>query len=142
MPPSRPPLSVGFAADISAFVEKTKVKADLVLQKVALDMLAGVITRSPVDTGFFRANWRVGINHVDLSGPTDNPAGTPFTTSGAGEASILQARFGDVIFITNNTVYALALENGHSGQAPQGVMRITFEDVTARLDATIRKVTS
>ena len=35
---------------------------------------------------------------------------------------------GDVFYITNNLPYAMAIEMGHSQQAPQGMVRTTAEE--------------
>jgi hypothetical protein len=145
---------MSFAADISKFVEKTKLKADVVVRKLAMDGLAGVVRMSPVDTGRFRGSWRVGVNRVDLetepkgnqhkdkNGHTlEDPfkqkaANTNVATAKAlseGSKQIAQAKFGDVIAITNNLAYGPPLERGHSKQAPQGMLRVTFMRLQTQL---------
>lgn len=140
-----------FSLNIAKFVEKTKTKADLVLKSVGFEALSAVVVRSPVDTGFFRASWRVGINDVDLSTPGSPGrtkaerdavrsvlgAGGGVAAVGTGAAKIAEAKFGDTINITNNVEYAEALENGHSGQAPAGVLKVAFEEVRLRLEGRI-----
>jgi hypothetical protein len=39
------------------------------------------------------------------------------------------------IFITSNLPYMEALENGHSGQAPNGMVRITVAEIAAEIDS-------
>lgn len=160
-----------FAASISTFVEKTKVNADYVLRKIAMDCLEGVIMKSPVDTGRFRASWRVGINSVDLSveeapppktkpkqGRSTDAAGRMIVTKAGesneppkvsysleatlsdGASKIETAKFGDSITVSNNLPYAERLENGWSQQAPQGMLKLTFEEVKAGFEATVEAV--
>lgn len=149
-----------FAKDISKFCERTKVKPTLVLRKIAFDIFRGVIKMSPVDTGRFRASWRVSINRVDLS--TDNTQyhkklrnketkmftgktktvtkTTVVQATGSGSKVISNAKYGDQIYITNNVPYAVPLEHGHSKQAPGGMVRVTIARVVGGFKKTVEEV--
>ncbi len=152
-----------FAADITKFCDRTKVKGALVVKKLAFDGLRGVLLRSPVDTGRFRANWRIGFGGPDLSvdvkltGPkrpashgsaTYSFAGGGYKASGAEDTATLAAgnnkltatKWGDSIWITNNVVYALSLEYGHSKQAPAGVLGVTYEEIRASFARTVASI--
>lgn len=116
-----------FAAQIAEFVAKAKGNADLVVRKIALDMFARVIMKSPVDTGRFKGNWQCAIGSV--------PAGTVALDDKGGTATIakvtaaaLGVKAGDVIYLVNNLEYARALEYGHSKQAPAGMVRLTISE--------------
>lgn len=133
-----------FSADISAFIKKTGLRADIVLRKIGLDAYTGVLLRSPVDTGRFRASWRIGVNEADtsVSPPRKRRSakqGAPPTAGEGGRAGakIDEAKFGDTIIISNNLPYARPLELGHSGQAPQGIVGPTFDDLSQKLSAAI-----
>lgn len=76
--------------------------------------------------GRFRGNWQVTFNHpavgtvdrIDKSGQATLAAGgTVLATYVATETAS--------IWFTNNLPYAQRLENGWSGQAPTGILRIT-----------------
>jgi hypothetical protein len=138
---------MSFSSDLSALIRKTKLRPDQVLRKVALDGYRGLLGRSPVDTGRFRGNWRIGVNVVDLTANEETaPAGEPAGMT----AKLGEAKFGDTIYLTNNLPYAGVLENGmpgvtyadgrkaHSPQAPTGVLRNTFEDLKNRLESAVR----
>lgn len=143
---------MSFATDISAFVKKTNIKADIVLRKIAFDCFNGVITMSPVDTGRFRGSWNISINSPNLSVLpeifTKSPisAGSPLTDQQARgwnlEGVLSGITFGQTIYITNNLPYAVALENGWSKQAPHGVMRVTFERVKRDVASMVKLVTA
>ena len=141
-----------FAADISKWVQKTGIKADIVLKKIVFDAFAGVILRSPVDTGRFRASWRVSVNSVNDTVEPDR-AGVPSPLKGQGgsapadpgeqqvaQIAISTAKFGDIVYITNNLPYGPALEGGWSKQAPSGVMAITFLEIVTNLQNAIASV--
>ena len=94
------------------------------VRDVGLRILSAAINASPVGNpkgGHYRRNWQVGllaapnreIEGVDASGSA---------TLAAGKSKIRSYRNGR-LFITNNVPYANRIENGHSRQAPQGVLR-------------------
>lgn len=79
--------------------------------------------------GRFKNNWYVGFD----SQPTqsnDTPDASGRGSNSRGMAVLEVFRVGQVssIYFTNNLPYAAALENGHSGQAPGGMVGITALD--------------
>lgn len=138
-----------FSADIGKWCEKTKLAPGLVVRKLGFDGLRGVMLKSPVDTGRFRASWRIGINVIDL---TAEPIRNAKDKAGHGNVDpqgfatgnklVGKVKWGDVVYITNNVPYAEALERGHSKQAPGpgGILALTFDELKAGLDAAIKSV--
>ncbi|MFT0667839.1 hypothetical protein RVM25_28580 [Enterobacter hormaechei subsp. xiangfangensis] len=79
--------------------------------------------------GRFKNNWYVGFD----SQPTqsnDTPDASGQGSNSRGMAVLEVFRVGQVssIYFTNNLPYAAALENGHSTQAPGGIVGITAID--------------
>lgn len=79
--------------------------------------------------GRFKNNWYVGLD----SQPTesnDTPDASGQGSNSRGMAVLEVFRVGQVssIYFTNNMPYARALEEGHSGQAPGGMVRVTALD--------------
>ena len=112
-----PPISFG--------IEVLK-DADELTKKITGDMLQQVITRSPVDSGAFRGNHRVGIGVVDATAnkdDTENPLQKGLATIQAGGG------LGKIVNISNSLPYAVRLENGWSQQAPLGVYSLSFQAV-------------
>lgn len=101
-------------------------------RKITAAMLQGVVLKSPVDTGTFRGNHRVSIGSVDYTKDFQKIDKSGTTTIADGMAKILSVQLGMRVFISNNLPYSIALENGHSGQAPLGIYSITFQSVTSR----------
>lgn len=104
--------------------------ADDFSKKVAGEMLQQVVTRSPVDSGAFRGNHRVGVGSVDTTADksqTENNAlqrGLAAIQSGGG--------LGKIVHISNSLPYATKIEFGHSMQAPNGVYALSFQSVANR----------
>lgn len=101
-------------------------QSEELLRKAAGETLQGVVSGSPVDTGTFRGNHLVSLNEVDNTFDVSVQDQSGSATIAKGMATILQAKIGDVIYIQNNLPYSVALENGHSQQAPFGVYSIAY----------------
>lgn len=114
-----------FKRSWAAIMKRAGDKADLVVKKAAMDIAAQLVNRSPVDTGRFRANWRVGMGapNTATSTATDR-AGS--STIGAMTQAINNYTTGQTIWLTNSLPYAQRLENGWSKQAPRGMVRLTI----------------
>lgn len=122
-----------FALDLRKFVDSIPEEmVKPVVQKFALHALDGVVMKSPVDTGRFRGNWNVSVGRIDysVSVETDKSGGATITK---GAAVIEAAKPDQVIYISNNLPYSIALENGHSKQAPIGMVAVTFAELESML---------
>lgn len=127
-----------FANDLNKFTKKTETVASEVCRKIALDTFRRIVQRSPVDTGRFRANNQISLNELPVNSVLE------FDKRGAatiriGDQTVQRFKLGDTIFIYNNVAYALPLEYGRSKQAPQGVYRISFQDMIAHLKKIARE---
>jgi hypothetical protein len=129
--------------DIDRIINKAKENGAAVARKVALELQAKVIEKSPVDTGMLRANWNVSLNLMDTAEYSSDMSGSTAIARGVGE--LFSFKVGDSIYITNNLPYVGKLEfglygdgektsGGFSKQAPQGFVRITYKEVINDLD--------
>jgi hypothetical protein len=108
------------------WVDKTEKKMDLAVRKVTQGMFKRVIMRSPVDTGRFRGNWQTAIGSVP-SGTLDLDDKIGKATVAKSEAVTMGVKAGDTITLVNNLPYGPRLENGWSGQAPNGMVSLTAQ---------------
>lgn len=111
-----------FSAQVAFFGEKTKKKVQEVQRWAVLESYSRMVTRSPVDTGLFKGSW--GIQK-----------GSPYSVQPGGMEVALEWKDDGSMFIANNLPYAVALEYGHSKQAPNGVARITAAEIGAEIEA-------
>lgn len=123
---------MNLALDIRAFVEKTGKNADKKVQKICLDLVSGIVMKTPVDTGRARANWQTSIGSPkDREVDTTDPGGTKAINNALDD--IAKAN-GNIFWITNNLPYIYRLEyEGWSKQAPMGMARITIENIRRQL---------
>ena len=124
-----------FTLDLSKFGAKAIGNAEKVARKIGLDMHSRIVQRMPVATGRARANTSISIG--------DNPGTSTTDTDKHGGPTIAknkpvaeQFKLGDSIVIYNNVEYIVPLEYGHSKlQAPQGMFRITFNEIASQVGA-------
>ncbi len=120
----------GFNADLKNFGELTERQAEQVFRKIALDLDASVVLDTPVDEGRARGNWYPSIN-VPSDDVDDKSLGSA-KSLGRISRVVLGAKLGTTIWLTNNLPYILALENGHSKQAPNGMVDVNVERAAAK----------
>ena len=127
-----------FALELRKLIEKAKVAPDLVVRKATLDIHASVVDMSPVDTGRFKGNWNIAYGSPDLTVTTNtDPSGSEAKSKALAAAA---SYAGQSVYITNNLPYAIPLEYGHSGQAPQGMVRVTVARWNGHIEKAIGEV--
>lgn len=96
---------------------------------IALAMLNEIVLRSPVDTGRFRGNNIVSVGApVYTSSVNVDPTGSETIQQGVRVMTGLEPY--TQVFIQNNLIYAVPLEDGHSQQAPAGIYAVSFNSVS------------
>jgi hypothetical protein len=120
------------AMDIRAFAEKAGKNANQKVQKICLDLVSGIVLKTPVDTGRARANWQTSIgNPLNSTIETTDPGGGKTISAAISDTSKAS---GNIFWITNNLPYIYRLEyEGWSKQAPRGMARLTIEEVRRQL---------
>ena len=126
-----------FSIEIGNFAKLSAEKARLVVQKIAMEAFKRVIEKSPVDTGRFRANWgcQVGSPYAGVSDSVDKSGGTT-TAKVMGDVTAWNG-IGSM-FICNNLPYSIALEYGHSKQAPGGMVRLTIAELQSIIPQVVK----
>lgn len=123
-----------FKADLSKWIDQSREAARQKFIAICLEAHEGVVEKTPVDTGFCRANWRFEIGAqppqkavVDRPKDFDGSTGTP-----PDMAAVMTADLGDTVWVFNPVAYAPRLENGHSAQAPSGMVRVTMAELKSK----------
>ena len=137
---------MSFAEDIKKFAQKAGDNADLVVRKVVLDIGRSLVEKTPVGNpdlwqnpdnkpdgyvgGHARANWSHSIGAlVNQEFKEIDATGGASIDRIVGSVPVKAA--GKVHYIQNSLPYMQALEDGHSTQAPAGMVAITqteFQD--------------
>lgn len=118
---------------IQRAAEKTGRTLDEMVQKISERLFENIVRRTPVDTGWARANWIPSIGSPDDSVPESSPGRDENIDDPLPRISleVASGKAGDIFFLTNSVPYILSLEYGHSAQAPNGMVRVSIEEVRA-----------
>lgn len=124
---------------VSGALKKVQGRADKLMRALVLETTSRLVTKTPVDTGRARGNWQVGTKVAAPGGTGDTDKSG--TGSIAKAASILQSlNVGETVYITNGLPYIKALEDGHSTQAPQGMVKTTVAELKAFSKGIIKEI--
>lgn len=128
-----------FAIDLKKFGKVTRQQAEVIFRKITLELDTAIVFSTPVATGRARGNW-----YPSLSAPSSDVDESATDPSGSDsvrrvESTALSAKLGQTVWMTNNLPYILPLENGHSKQAPQGMVDINLERVAAHYGGRIER---
>lgn len=107
-----------------------KDHTELVIEK-AEDVFRGLVNRSPVRTGRFRASWRMAHSSPDLTGEPEvvgwkegmAPLAAPKVPKLSGVPK------NPIIYITNSTPYGKYLDVGSTARGPLNMVKLSIQDV-------------
>jgi hypothetical protein len=127
-----------FKIAVDKWANKVTVDIKQFTKLVAFKVHDRIVERTPVDTGRARASWTI------VAGETADTSVAPPDFAGGPEAGISAARSkqGNVqlahsYVIANNLPYIERLENGHSKQAPAGMVGLAIADVRTELEISL-----
>ena len=99
---------------------------------MAFEFIKRVIQKTPVDTGRARGGW---MSYLLANGQPSNGGGSnPIAIAQGISAGSFEEKFTgseQFIILVNAVDYIVILEFGSSGQAPAGMMRLTFRELQA-----------
>lgn len=98
----------------------------VVLKKIALDLHGKITKRTPVDTGRLRSSFQITEGEPTTTVPPEGTYGPP-------AAQVPTITGTEPIFITSALPYAQPIEEGHSAQAPAGMVAISIIEMEAEL---------
>lgn len=122
-----------FALELNKAKVDTDEKVSDAIALIAMYCLRGIVRKSPVDTGRFRANWQVSKNvprTTELNLTKENQGVT--ISRGQRTIDTFDIKNDSMIIIQNNLPYANRLENGWSKQAPNGMVSLTVNEASQR----------
>lgn len=146
--------STNFLQSINAFVDKAKTNSELIVKKGCINVLQDIIRMSPVGQpaiwkskppnnytgGRFRGNWQVSFD-IPITNEIDRIDPTGMDTLKDGIEQIGKFTYSvKSVYFTNNLPYSVALEFGHSTQAPNGMVRIAALDAQTHFEKSAQEV--
>lgn len=125
---------LAFNAAVTAFAKRTQADAVTLQRALSLQILSGVVLKTPVDTGRARGNWQLNVSQTanpnsDVKGVDKNGG----ETINRGAKKLDGLKFGRLVVIFNNVEYVPYLNNGTSRQAGKYFVERTIDEVTSQL---------
>jgi hypothetical protein len=118
------------------WADKLAIKVELLTQSLAMSALEGVTMKSPTDTGRFKNSWQIAAGKPNLAVLPKGNYGSDFTMPDPPQVKDPYTK----LFVTNNLDYGPALEDGHSGFAPDGMVKLTMLEVRVHIKSAARKL--
>lgn len=105
---------------------------EAVLTKTVIDLFRSIVELTPIDTGRARANWALALT------PDSSMDYHDYTDVAEWEYKMED---GTTVWIYNNLVYIVPLEEGHSEQAPTGMVAISLRRFAEFLNQALNQLT-
>lgn len=121
-----------FDAALAKFSEIIGVDLEDVVTKVVFDLWGGITKRTPVDTGRARSSWQITTGSPSSFTPPEVAEGQVL---GPPTPPAVEISVEEITYISSALPYIEPLENGHSKQAPAGMVAVTLLEVKAEIDA-------
>lgn len=129
---------MSFGDDLKQFSLNLGNVSEEVFRGTSIDMSTKVITRTPVDTGRARGNWFATID-TPSDQVTDSQSKSGIRPIGKARTTADKSKLGQSFYLTNNLPYIERLENGYSGQAPEGMVERTVNEFQRVVDSQANK---
>lgn len=127
------------SVQMAALTEKLRRRLDKLAQGLFLEADRRIVMRTPVRTGRARGNWMLSEGApAGTTRETLDPTGAAAIAEGVAYARGI--RIGGTYFIVNSLPYIYALEHGSSKQAPQGMARLTADEIQVLADSLIQQI--
>lgn len=118
--------NLNFAAQVDDWVKATDLRMLAVFRESAQRVASIAANGVPVDTGFARASVRASLEEMPqiVTGSKGEEGQTYPADFGQITTVIANAQLGQTVYVGWTASYVLALEYGHSKQAPAGFVRL------------------
>jgi hypothetical protein len=126
-----------FALSLERFGKVTTEQATTIVRKITLELDSAVVMTTPVDTGRARGNWypSIGAPSSEINESATDKDGS--ASKSRIDAVVSTAELGKTIWLSNNLDYITKLENGHSKQAPNGMVAINMARIVSHYGGSV-----
>lgn len=123
-----------FQQALNSLADVAMDDASQVIRKTLVDLWQGIVSMTPVDTGRLRAGWLLSTRFDPNEAPPEGQATYPQPqVQDPGHASDWRWE------LFNNLEYASVIEDGHSQQAPQGMVAVNLQSFADHLSKNLRQ---
>jgi hypothetical protein len=121
--------ATGFANALRDLANTVSTRANEVIRKACIDLYTKIVMRTPVDTGRARASWQISTSGVGSNVWEGGASASEIASNINQNVSDFRVEINaDTVTIYNNLEYISFLENGHSQQAPTGMVAVSLAE--------------
>lgn len=117
-----------FNLDLKRFNDLTEKQHAQLLKKVSFQLLKLIVQKNPVKTGRSQNNWQVAVDTAAGDAIIDGVRSQGVVID-SGFSALASVKPFSTVVLYNNVQYIIALEDGSSTQAPQGMVQISILEV-------------
>lgn len=129
---------MSFTSDIAKFAKHMKITVDEAAIATLLNTSSDIVVGTPFNEGRARGNWQPSIGSAK-NGTLDLKINSPDLNK---IEAVVRKSIGSDYYMVNNLPYIKKLEfEGHSLQAPAGMVRIAIENMQKNLDDAVSRLT-
>lgn len=133
-----------FSVDVEKWTQKVSNNIRKFAVELSQDILYGVVTKTPVITGFLRSSWNLSLDApVVVDGEkTGNPNASLQLAVSRGALTLAKMKGGETVYITNGTEYGQHVEYGTSNFEGRAMMRKTIAEIPRLAEEAVRRIQS
>jgi HK97 gp10 family phage protein len=133
-----------FEVDIANWVRKSKTNLRRFQLRFSQNLFMNILQNHPVQTGFMRSSWNVGLNRIDntgagVKGTTAAPSAASDGRIAVGLLPVMQGGVYEINF-TNTANYAYFVEYGTGSMRPRAMVRKALAQAKRIADQTIAEL--
>lgn len=125
-----------FEKSLQQLADKIESDFDQVLRKVLFDLLSMLMEDTPKDTVRCAGSWSLDTHYSEWVLPPGDYREVDL--SAKAQAIVVALPRSDVYVLYNNIEYLMALEDGHSKQAPSGFIANALAAFTEKINEAVR----
>lgn len=127
-----------FKADLATFARGLDLNVETLTQRLAAQLWNDITIKTPVDTGRARSGWAMALDTAPSFLPPIPPEGSVVSPPALPNFGKIDGS--QLVYIVNNVEYIEALEDGHSKQAPAGMVRLSLAVLEAQVDSIVQQI--
>lgn len=118
-------------SEVASAIEAVDEHVSQVKRKISFQLLSDLIEDTPVDTGRARNGWDLTADQPSDYVPPEGQDRYPAPDAGLMIVALNDSDPFGVIWIVNNVVYIVALDEGHSSRSPAGMTSVALANLRA-----------
>jgi len=126
---------MSFELDLRRFVKRTDEKRPKFMRKILFQAFKEITQLTPVRTGRAKGNWFPSEGSPEVKVTDEKESSQKGAPADVSRVLNIHVTGRKDLYIANSLPYIDALENGHSQQAPNGMVKITKEKLRQAIES-------